>query len=66
MDAEAGVRERVVDVSASTRFTVMDCELVSPPWDPTHCPPAVLWVVRMQAERIAGVLGSTRGTCALA
>lgn len=55
MDAEAGVRERVVDVSASTRFTVMDCELVSPPWDPTHCPPAVLWVVRMQAERIAGV-----------
>ncbi|HEY7069972.1 MAG TPA: sigma-70 family RNA polymerase sigma factor [Acidimicrobiales bacterium] len=55
MDAEAGVRERVVDVCASTRFTLMDCELVSPPWDPTHCPPAVLWVVQMQGERIAGI-----------
>jgi proline iminopeptidase len=36
MDAEAGVRERVLDVAASTTFTVMDCELISPPWDPTH------------------------------
>ena len=54
-DAEAGVRERVLDVSASTRFTVMDCALVSPPWDPTHCPPAVLWLLRMRGERITGV-----------
>jgi RNA polymerase sigma factor (sigma-70 family) len=55
MDAEDGVRERVLDVSASTRTTVMECELVSPPWDPTHCPPAVLWLVTVRDERIHGV-----------
>jgi RNA polymerase sigma-70 factor (ECF subfamily) len=55
IDAEDGVRERVVDVSASTRVTVMECELVNPPWDPTHCPPAVLWLVTMRQERICGI-----------
>jgi Sigma-70, region 4 len=55
MDAEDGVRERVVDVSASIRVTVMECELVSPPWDPTHCPPAVLWLVTVHDEHINGV-----------
>jgi RNA polymerase sigma-70 factor (ECF subfamily) len=55
MDAEDGVRERVLDVSASTRVTVMECELVNPPWDPTHCPPSVLWLVTVRDERICGV-----------
>jgi RNA polymerase sigma-70 factor (ECF subfamily) len=55
MDADDGVRERVVDVSASTRVTLMECELVNPPWDPTHCPPRVLWVVTVRDERIRGV-----------
>lgn len=54
-DAEDGVRERVVDVVASTRFTVMECDLISPPWDPTHCPPSVLWLVRMHGERMGEV-----------
>jgi RNA polymerase sigma-70 factor (ECF subfamily) len=54
-DAEAGVRERIVDVVASTRFTVMECELASPPWDPTHCPPSVLWVVRMREQRVDAI-----------
>jgi RNA polymerase sigma-70 factor (ECF subfamily) len=51
-DAEDGVRVRVVEVLASARYTVMECELVSPPWHPTHCPPSVLWVVGMRDERI--------------
>jgi RNA polymerase sigma-70 factor (ECF subfamily) len=55
MDAEAGVRERVLDVTASTRYTIMECELISPPWDPTHCPPAVLWLVSVHDERIHGI-----------
>ena len=55
MDAEDGVREQVMDVTASSRVTVMECELINPPWDPTHCPPAVLWLVSMRDERIHGV-----------
>jgi RNA polymerase sigma factor (sigma-70 family) len=55
MDAEDGVLERVVGVSASTRVTLMECELVNPPWDPTHCPPGVLWLVSVRNERIRGV-----------
>jgi RNA polymerase sigma-70 factor (ECF subfamily) len=54
-DVEAGVRERVVDVVASRRFTVMECDLISPPWDPTHCPASVLWLVGMREERIDSV-----------
>jgi RNA polymerase sigma factor (sigma-70 family) len=55
MDAEAGVREQVVDVTASLRLSIMECELINPPWDPTHCPPAVLWLITMRGERISGV-----------
>jgi hypothetical protein len=51
-DLEAGVRERPVDVAASTRFCVIECDLLSPPWDPQHCPAAVLWLLRWGAERI--------------
>ena len=54
-DAEAGVRERMLEVTASRRFTLMECELVNPPGDPTHCPPAVLWLIGMRGERIDGV-----------
>jgi len=55
MDAAAGVREDIVDVCGTAQLTVMECRLVSPPDDPTHCPPGVLWLVRMRDERIAGV-----------
>jgi RNA polymerase sigma-70 factor (ECF subfamily) len=55
MDAAAGVREEIVDVCATPRLTVMECRLVSPPWDPTHCPPSVLWLLRVRDGRIAGV-----------
>ena len=54
-DAADGVGYRVMEVTASRRFTVMECELISPPWDPTHCPPSVLWLVGMREERIDGV-----------
>jgi RNA polymerase sigma-70 factor (ECF subfamily) len=54
-DSEAGVRERVVDVAASTDWTVVECELISPPWDPTHCPPGVLWLIHVSDDRIDGI-----------
>jgi RNA polymerase sigma-70 factor (ECF subfamily) len=55
MDAAAGVREEIVDVCATAQLTVMEARLVSPPWDPTHCPPSVLWLLHVRDERIAGV-----------
>jgi RNA polymerase sigma-70 factor (ECF subfamily) len=55
LDAAAGVREQILDVAAGSSVTVMECRLVSPPWDPTHCPPSVLWVLRMHGDRIAGI-----------
>ncbi len=54
-DFEDGVRESVVEVVASERFTLMECDLISPPWDPTHCPPSVLWLLSMRDERIDSV-----------
>ncbi len=54
-DAEAGVREHVAEVVASTGVTVMECDLLSPPWDPAHCPPSVLWVVQMRDERVHSI-----------
>ena len=55
LDASAGVRERIVDVCVTPQVTLMECQLMSPPWDPTHCPPAVLWLMRMRDERVEGV-----------
>jgi RNA polymerase sigma-70 factor (ECF subfamily) len=54
-DNADGVRERILDITASTQFTVMECELISPSWDPTHCPPSVLWLMRLRGERIDGI-----------
>ena len=54
-DAADGVGYRVMDVTASRRFTVMECELISPPGDRTHCPQSVLWLVGMREEHIDGI-----------
>lgn len=51
-DAADSVRERPVEIIASRGVTVMECQLISPPWDPEHCPPAVLWVMIMRDERV--------------
>ncbi len=54
-DVEAGVRQVVRDVAASSRFTVIESDLISPPWDPGHCPPSVLWVLGLAGDRIARI-----------
>ena len=54
-DLEAGIRQRISHVTASTRLTVLECDLLSPPWDPTHCPPRVLWLMGVDHERIESV-----------
>jgi RNA polymerase sigma factor (sigma-70 family) len=51
-DAEDGVKEQPFDVTASRSATVVECRLISPPWDPDHCPPSVLWVMAMRGDRV--------------
>jgi RNA polymerase sigma-70 factor (ECF subfamily) len=51
-DLRAGVRQRLVTVTAGTRVTILECDLLNPPWDPGHCPPGVLWLMRLSNGRI--------------
>ena len=54
-DVAAGVHQRLRQVTAGHRITILDCELRSPAWDPEHCPPGVLWVLTMHDEWIPKV-----------
>ena len=42
-DREAGVRHVVRNVISGSRITIWEMDLVSPPTDPTHCPPSIVW-----------------------
>lgn len=54
-DLDAGVRQRRTHVAASRRFAVVECELVSPPWDPHHCPPSVVWLLTFERGRVGRI-----------
>jgi RNA polymerase sigma-70 factor (ECF subfamily) len=51
-DLRAGVRQRLNTVTAGQRITILECDLLSPPSNPQHCPPAVLWLMTLRAQRI--------------
>lgn len=51
-DLEAGVRQRPVQVTAGHRITILECDLLNPAWDPYHCPPRVLRLMRLSGEQI--------------
>ncbi len=51
-DRQAGVRQRLDQVVAGGRITIFEADLISPPWDPHHCPPAVLWLMSHRDDRI--------------
>ena len=51
-DLHAGVRQQLNQITASNRITILECDLLSPPWDPQHCPPAVLWLMTLHDQRI--------------
>ncbi|WP_405057898.1 sigma-70 family RNA polymerase sigma factor [Kribbella sp. NBC_01505] len=51
-DIADGVRGRVTNVLASGELAVSEIELFSPPEDPSHCPPKVVWVQRLQDGRL--------------
>jgi len=43
-DLGDGVRQRLTNVVASRDVVIWETDLISPPDDPFHCPPAVAWV----------------------
>jgi RNA polymerase sigma factor (sigma-70 family) len=51
-DREAGVRQRPVQVTASRQFTIIEADLLSPPWDPHHCPTGVVWLLSLRDNRV--------------
>jgi RNA polymerase sigma-70 factor (ECF subfamily) len=51
-DLEAGIRQRVIRTVASPGITLWENELINPPDDPDHCPPAVLWMLSVRGGRI--------------
>lgn len=50
-DLEAGVRQRFVTAVTSRDVTIWEMDLVNPPDDPAHCPPAVAWLMTMKDGR---------------
>jgi RNA polymerase sigma factor (sigma-70 family) len=54
-DLAAGVRQRPRGITAGRRLTLLECDLVNPPWDPDHCPPGVLWLQHLDGDRIRRV-----------
>ncbi|HEU5109495.1 MAG TPA: sigma-70 family RNA polymerase sigma factor [Micromonosporaceae bacterium] len=54
-DLAAGVRQRPVRVTAGGSVTILECDLLSPAWDPYHCPPGVLWLIRTDGGRMTRI-----------
>ncbi|MFF7215988.1 RNA polymerase sigma factor [Streptomyces sp. NPDC008238] len=43
-DVSEGVRQKLLNVVASREVVIWEAAIVSPPEDPFHCPPGVVWV----------------------
>lgn len=52
LDLAHGVRQHLVHAVTSRDFTVWEMEMVSPPDDPEHCPPAVVWLMTHPEGRV--------------
>lgn len=46
-DLEAGVHQRLRHVVASQEIAIWETDLISPPEDPEHCPPAAVWLMSL-------------------
>jgi RNA polymerase sigma factor (sigma-70 family) len=51
-DLNAGIRQRVGRTLASPDITIWENDLINPPEDPDHCPPAVIWMLTTRQNRI--------------
>jgi RNA polymerase sigma-70 factor (ECF subfamily) len=51
-DLAAGIRQRLVRTVASRDVTIWENDLINPPDDPDHCPPAVVWMLSERGGRV--------------
>ncbi|MGW1006133.1 RNA polymerase sigma factor [Streptomyces sp. NPDC002520] len=51
-DLAAGVRQRPVEVTAGRSLAVWETDIINPPDDPRHCPPAVAWIMNLSGGRV--------------
>ncbi|MEU1588200.1 sigma-70 family RNA polymerase sigma factor [Micromonospora sp. NPDC005710] len=51
-DLTAGVRQRLRNAVASGNVLIWETDLISPPDDPDHCPPAALWLQVLRGGRV--------------
>ncbi|WP_329538387.1 sigma-70 family RNA polymerase sigma factor (plasmid) [Streptomyces sp. NBC_01450] len=54
-DLSDGVRQQLVDVVASREVVIWQSALLSPPQDPLHCPPGIVWVHFLKGGRVSGL-----------
>ncbi len=54
-DLDDGVRQRLTNVVAGREVVIWETDLINPPDDPFHCPPAVLWVQSLHGGRVSGL-----------
>lgn len=47
-----GVGHRLVDVVAGAGLVLWDMDLLNPPFDPLHCPPGALWVLKVDGDQV--------------
>jgi RNA polymerase sigma-70 factor, ECF subfamily len=52
-DLDDGVRQRLTNVVASREVVIWETDLISPPEDPFHCPPALAWVQFLRDGRVS-------------
>jgi RNA polymerase sigma factor (sigma-70 family) len=50
-DMADGVRHPLRNVVAGRDVLIWESDLISPPWDPWHCPPAAAWVQTLRGGR---------------
>ncbi|WP_329224191.1 hypothetical protein OG352_19660 [Streptomyces sp. NBC_01485] len=50
-DLEAGVRQKLVSAVTSHDLTIWEVDLVNPPSNPRHYPPAVAWLMTLKDGR---------------
>ncbi|MEU8006171.1 RNA polymerase sigma factor [Catellatospora sp. NPDC049111] len=55
LDLTDGVRQRIRNVLVSGDVLIWEADLISPPDDPEHCPPAVVWAHRLRDQRVSRI-----------
>ena len=51
-DLSEGVRFQLTNVVGGRDIAIWESSLISPPDDPDHCPPGVLWVLKLREGRV--------------